>query len=153
MRKVYKLDGELCANCAGKIQAAAAGQAGGTETGKRIWMLRCKISRPQISGSTKEANVSAQTQSVTKLFSFDTMSDAVRASHALAPAYRGESALYRDEKSGRLYLMLRMENIREFSKMRSVIAAFSEYGNPENIQHRSSHLDSHTAVFKHYLRD
>ena len=23
MRKVYKLDGELCANCAGKIQAAA----------------------------------------------------------------------------------------------------------------------------------
>ena len=37
---------------------------GGTETGKRIWMLRCKISRPQISGSTKEANVAAQTQSV-----------------------------------------------------------------------------------------
>ena len=23
MRKVYKLDGDLCANCAGKIQAAA----------------------------------------------------------------------------------------------------------------------------------
>ena len=23
MRKVYKLDGELCANCAGKIQASA----------------------------------------------------------------------------------------------------------------------------------
>lgn len=23
MRKIYKLDGELCANCAGKIQAAA----------------------------------------------------------------------------------------------------------------------------------
>ena len=23
MRKVYKLDGEICANCAGKIQAAA----------------------------------------------------------------------------------------------------------------------------------
>lgn len=37
---------------------------GGTETGKRIWMLRCKISRPQISGSTKEANVAAQTQTV-----------------------------------------------------------------------------------------
>ena len=37
---------------------------GGTETGKRIWMLRSKISRPQISGSTKEANVAAQTQTV-----------------------------------------------------------------------------------------
>lgn len=37
---------------------------GGTETGKRIWMLRCKISRPQISGSTKEANIAAQTQTV-----------------------------------------------------------------------------------------
>lgn len=37
---------------------------GGTETGKRIWMLRCKISRPQISGSTREANVAAQTQTV-----------------------------------------------------------------------------------------
>ena len=25
MRKVYKLDGEICANCAGKIQAAIEG--------------------------------------------------------------------------------------------------------------------------------
>lgn len=89
----------------------------------------------------------AQTQSVTKLFSFDTMSDAVRASHALAPAYRGESALYRDEKSGRLYLMLRMENIREFSKMRSVIAAFSEYGNPEKgSPARIQYLITHCTV-------
>lgn len=37
---------------------------GGTETGKRIWMLRCKMSRPQISGAAKEANVAAQTQTV-----------------------------------------------------------------------------------------
>ena len=88
-----------------------------------------------------------EAQFVTRLFSFDTMSDAVRAAHALAPAYRGESALYRDEKSGRLYLMLRMENIREFSKMRSVIAAFSEYGNPEKgSPARIQYLITHCTV-------
>jgi adapter protein MecA 1/2 len=67
----------------------------------------------------------------TRLYSFDTMSDAVRAAHALAPAYKGESALYRDEKSGRLYLTLSLRRIEDLGPMRGVIAAFSEYGKVE----------------------
>ena len=38
--------------------------AGGTETGKRVWLVRCTASRPSISGQTKESSIAVQTNTV-----------------------------------------------------------------------------------------
>ena len=45
MRKVYKLDGELCANCAGKIKDAVEKMFPGTEVKK--------VNTMNVSGKTK----------------------------------------------------------------------------------------------------
>jgi phi13 family phage major tail protein len=38
--------------------------AGGTETGKRVWLVRCTASRPSISGQTKESSIAVQTNTI-----------------------------------------------------------------------------------------
>lgn len=38
--------------------------AGGTETGKRFALMRCVISRPELSGQTKESGITVQTNTV-----------------------------------------------------------------------------------------
>jgi phi13 family phage major tail protein len=38
--------------------------AGATDTGKRVWLLRVTASRPALSGSTKEASITPQTNTV-----------------------------------------------------------------------------------------
>lgn len=38
--------------------------AGGTETGKRTWLVRCTASRPSLAGQTKEESIAVQTNTV-----------------------------------------------------------------------------------------
>ena len=68
-----------------------------------------------------------------RLYSFDTMADVILAAKVLSAAYTGSSSLYRDEKSGRLYLFLRMKGIEEVGAMQSTLAALSEYGQLEKV--------------------
>jgi adapter protein MecA 1/2 len=68
-----------------------------------------------------------------RLYSFTSMSDVIRASKLLAGAYEGDSSLYRDEKTQLLYLLLKMHDVDEVSTMQSALAALSEYGQLEKI--------------------
>ena len=69
----------------------------------------------------------------TRLYSFDTMADAILAAKVLYTAYTGSSSLYRDEKSGRFYLFLKMKGLEEVGAMQSILAALSEYGQLEKV--------------------
>lgn len=68
-----------------------------------------------------------------RLYSFESMSDLIRAAKLLSGIYKGSSSLYRDEKKGTLYLLLKMKGIDEVSSMQSALAALSEYGRPEKF--------------------
>ena len=68
-----------------------------------------------------------------RLYSFDTMADAILAAKVLWTAYTGSSSLYRDEKSGRFYLFLKMKGLEEVGAMQSTLAALSEYGQLEKV--------------------
>ena len=67
-----------------------------------------------------------------RVYSFETMADVIRAAKVLSSAYSGRSSLYRDEKTGTLYLLLRMSGLEEVGAMQSTLAALSEYGHLEN---------------------
>ena len=83
-----------------------------------------------------------------RLYSFDTLADAILAAKVLWTAYTGSSSLYRDEKSGRFYLFLRMKGLEEVGAMQSTLAALSEYGQLEKVSPaRQQYLLTHcTAV-------
>lgn len=62
MRKVYKLDGELCANCAGKIQAAAEKLEGVNKASVNAMTLKFTL---DATDETFDANL----QKILKIFS------------------------------------------------------------------------------------
>ena len=66
-----------------------------------------------------------------RVYSFETMADVIRAAKVLSAAYTGRSSLYRDEKTGTLYLLLKMSGLEEVGAMQSTLAALSEYGHLE----------------------
>ena len=68
-----------------------------------------------------------------RLYSFESMSDVIRASKLLSGIFEGDSSLYRDEKTQLLYLLLKMHGVDEVTSMQSALAALSEYGQPEKI--------------------
>ena len=68
-----------------------------------------------------------------RLYSFETISDVIRASKLLSGIFEGDSSLYRDEKTQLLYLLLKMHGVDEVTSMQSALAALSEYGQPEKI--------------------
>lgn len=68
-----------------------------------------------------------------RLYSFDSMKDVIRAVKAIAGAFHGESALYRDEDTGRCYLVLKAGTPRDIGLMQGVFASLTEYGHPEPI--------------------
>ena len=69
----------------------------------------------------------------TRLYSFDSMADTILAAKVLCTSYTGSSSLYRDEKSGRFYLFLKMKGLEEVGAMQSILAALSEYGQLEKV--------------------
>ena len=79
-----------------------------------------------------------------RVYSFETMADVIRASKVLWAAYTGSSSLYRDEKSGTLYLLLKMKGLEEVGAMQSTLAALSEYGHLEKASPaRQQYLVTH----------
>lgn len=79
-----------------------------------------------------------------RLYSFDSMSDVILAARVLSDSYSGSSSLYRDEKTGKLYLLLKMSGIEEAGTMQSALAALTEYGQPEKISPaRQQYLAGH----------
>ena len=88
--------------------------------------------KPSVSGSPEELMKERREALLTsRVYSFETMSDVIRAAKVLSAAYTGSSSLYRDEKSGTLYLLLKMQGIEEVGAMQSTLAALSEYGHLE----------------------
>ena len=82
-----------------------------------------------------------------RLFTFETMSDVIEAARTLACVYTGKSSLYRDEKSRKLYLLLKMKDMEETAAMQSVLVALSEYGTPEKVSPaRQQYLISHCST-------
>ena len=79
-----------------------------------------------------------------RVYSFETMADVIRAARVLSAAYTGRSSLYRDEKSGTLYLLLKMSGLEEVGAMQSTLAALSEYGHLEKVSPaRQQYLITH----------
>ena len=79
-----------------------------------------------------------------RLYSFDSMAEAIHAAKVLWAAYTGSSSLYRDDKSGKLYLLLKMKGIEEVGAMQSTLAALSEYGQLEKVSPaRQQYLITH----------
>lgn len=79
-----------------------------------------------------------------RLYSFDSMAEAIHAANVLWAAYTGSSSLYRDEKSGKLYLFLKMKGLEEVGAMQSTLAALSEYGQLEKVSPaRQQYLVTH----------
>lgn len=79
-----------------------------------------------------------------RVYSFETMADVIRAARVLSSAYTGGSSLYRDEKTGTLYLLLKMSGIEEVGAMQSTLAALSEYGHLEKASPaRQQYLVTH----------
>lgn len=79
-----------------------------------------------------------------RLYSFDSMSDVIPAAKVTSSAFTGSSSLYRDEKSGKLYLLLKMNDLAEVGLMQSALAALSEYGRLEKVSPaRQQYLITH----------
>ena len=79
-----------------------------------------------------------------RVYSFETMADVIRAAKVLSAAYTGRSSLYRDEKTGTLYLLLKMSGLEEVGAMQSTLAALSEYGHLEKASPaRQQYLITH----------
>ena len=73
--------------------------------------------------------------------------DVIEAARTLACVYTGKSSLYRDEKSRKLYLLLKMKDMEETAAMQSVLVALSEYGTPEKVSPaRQQYLISHCST-------
>ena len=68
-----------------------------------------------------------------RLYSFDTMDDVILAAKILPADMPGASSLYRDEQSGKLYLLIKMKGVDELGRMQGALAALSEYGRPERV--------------------
>ena len=74
--------------------------------------------------------------SLTKVYSFPTLTSATALARLIAPYYFGESTLYKDEASSCYYLVLHMSDHtpEEFNRICNVI---SEYGTPVNTAYAS----------------
>ncbi len=65
-----------------------------------------------------------------RLFAFEDLDGAIRASHLIAPVYQGANTLYKDESNGTFLLALAPSehSTNEFNKICNML---SEYGSPE----------------------
>ena len=85
-----------------------------------------------------------------RLYSFDTMADVINAAKVISPNLPQDSSLYRDEQSGKLFLLIRLHGMDELGSMQGSLAALSEYGKPERVSAaRQQFLITHcTAICK-----
>ena len=113
-------------------------------------LLRSLHSREQASEPSSASDALSRRREfmlTSRLYSFASMTDAIRAARTLASSYTGGSSLYRDEKSGTIYLLLKMRDMEEVAAMQRVLTAMSEYGTPEKVSPaRQQYLVSHCGV-------
>ena len=113
-------------------------------------LLKSLRGREQASDSSSASEALSRRRAfmmTSRLYSFESMTDAIRAARMLASAYTGSSSLYRDEKSGTIYLLLKMRDMEEVAAMQRVIASLSEYGTPEKVSPaRQQYLVTHCSV-------
>ena len=100
-------------------------------------LLRAIRENSQDPGSVKSAEEALKAKRdymiTSRLYSFDTMDDVIGAAKILPADCPCTSSLYRDEQSGKLYLLIRMKGIDELGSMQGALAALSEYGKPERV--------------------
>ena len=113
-------------------------------------LLKSLRGREQASDSSSASEALSRRRAfmmTSRLYSFESMTDVIRAARMLASAYTGSSSLYRDEKSGTIYLLLKMRDMEEVAAMQRVIASLSEYGTPEKVSPaRQQYLVTHCSV-------
>lgn len=81
-----------------------------------------------VAGNTPDTKNDDLPANLVCLFSFTDIEVGIRASHAIAPFYRGESSLYRDPHSNEYLLFLHQgaHNAREFSRIVLTMNAYLE---------------------------
>lgn len=85
----------------------------------------------------------------TKMYSFASLNDVIRACHVLGPIYQGDSALYKCDNTSYMLVISQTDHTpEEFNKICNII---SEYGNPQKIVAGSeAYMDEHCeAIIKH----
>ena len=101
---------------------------------------------PAVGGKSPDETMKERREALltSRVYSFETMADVIRAAKVLSAAYTGRSSLYRDEKTGTLYLLLKMSGLEEVGAMQSTLAALSEYGHLEKVSPaRQQYLVTH----------
>ena len=82
-----------------------------------------------------------------RMYSFDSLADAIEAVKVVGNAFSGQSSLYRDDETGRCYLLLRAGEPEDLGAMQSVFISLTEYGHAEKLSPaRQQFLAGHCTV-------
>ena len=102
-----------------KEQAAAAVEAAQTQA-------KTPNGQP-VEGNTKEVQITIQVD-LTKMYSFESISEAVRAAHILKGVYHGENCLYKSLENGRFYLVMKKSDHtpEQFNKICNILAEYAD---------------------------
>lgn len=93
--------------------------------------------------SIKEKIPSSSKESMSRLFSFDSLDTVIRFSYQINGLYHGENSLYKNNDNGRYYLLLNKSdhNLKEFG---FVCNSALEYGSKETYNYaRDAYLNEH----------
>jgi len=103
-----------------KEQAAAAVEAAQTQN------FNTNTSAEN-NGNTKEVQITIQVD-LTKMYSFESIGEAVRAAHILNDLYHGENCLYKSLENGRFYLIMKKSDHtpEQFNKICNILAEYAD---------------------------
>ena len=91
-----------------------------------------KVKEAAAGTRTSESESAAPAFSV-RLFSFETLDSAIRASRLLAPVYSGANTLYKDNSSG-MYILALAPTDHSASEFNKICNMLSEYASPEKAE-------------------
>lgn len=91
-----------------------------------------KVKEAAVGTRTSESESAAPAFSV-RLFSFETLDSAIRASRLLAPVYSGANTLYKDNSSG-MYILALAPTDHSASEFNKICNMLSEYASPEKAE-------------------
>lgn len=100
-----------------------------------------KGSQGQENGTPKEVQITIQVD-LTKMYSFDTIDDVIRASQILKGLYHGENALYKSVDNGRFYLIMKKSDHspEQFNKICNMMAEYA-------------HMEDYTPAVESYIKE
>ena len=104
-----------------------------------------KVKEAAAGTRTSESESAAPAFSV-RLFSFETLDSAIRASRLLAPVYSGANTLYKDNSSG-MYILALAPTDHSASEFNKICNMLSEYASPEKAEPSVlAFLEEHCAI-------